>query len=80
MIKLTRMMSRTDIIILQQKRVNQGAHTRLWVITTSLKRLWVITTSLQSQKIKHNGTSKTRPVSETPTLVNSDFYIGKRQK
>ena len=31
-------------------------------------------------KIKHNRTSKTRLVSETPTSVNSDFHTGKRQK
>ena len=31
-------------------------------------------------KTKHNGKSKTRLVSEVPTSVKSDFYIGKRQK
>ena len=31
-------------------------------------------------KIKHNGISKTRLVSETSTSVNSDFYTGERQK
>ena len=31
-------------------------------------------------RIKHNGISKTRLVSETSTSVNSDFYISKRQK
>ena len=51
MIGLTHMMSGTDTITLQQKRMNQGAHTRLRVITTSLKCLWVITTSLQSHKL-----------------------------
>ena len=50
MIGLTRMMSGTDTITLQQKRMNQGAHTLVWVTTTSLKNLQMITTSLQSQK------------------------------
>ena len=31
-------------------------------------------------KTKHNGKSKTRTVSEVPTSIKSDFYIGKRQK
>ena len=31
-------------------------------------------------KTKHNGKLKTRLVSEVPTSVKSDFYIGKRQK
>ena len=31
-------------------------------------------------KIKHNGTSKTRLVSETSISVDSDFYTGKRRK
>ena len=31
-------------------------------------------------KTKHNGRSKTRLVSEVPTSVKSDFYIGERQK
>ena len=31
-------------------------------------------------KIKHNGISKTRLISETSTSVNSDFYTGERQK
>ena len=31
-------------------------------------------------KIKHDGTSKTRLVSETSTSMNSDFYTGERQK
>ena len=31
-------------------------------------------------KTKHNGKSKTRFVSEVPTSVELDFYIGKRQK
>ena len=31
-------------------------------------------------KTKHNGRSKTRLVSEVPTSVKSEFYIGKRQK
>ena len=30
-------------------------------------------------KIKHNGKSKTRIVSEVPTSIKSDFYIGERQ-
>ena len=35
---------------------------------------------LKLTKTKHNGESKTRIVSEVPTSVKSDFYIGKRQK
>ena len=31
-------------------------------------------------KIKHNGISKTRLVSEISTSVNWDFYTGERQK
>ena len=31
-------------------------------------------------KTKHNGRSKARLVNEVPTSVNSDIYIGKRQK
>ena len=31
-------------------------------------------------KTKHNGKSKTRLVSQIPTSVESDFYIGERQK
>ena len=31
-------------------------------------------------KTKHNGKSKTRIVSEVPTSIKSDFYIGERQK
>ena len=31
-------------------------------------------------KTKHNGRSKTRLVSEVPTSVKSDFYIGKHQQ
>ena len=31
-------------------------------------------------KTKHNGKSKTRIVSEVPTSIKSNFYIGKRQK
>ena len=31
-------------------------------------------------KTKHNRESKTRIVSEVPTSVKSDFYIGERQK
>ena len=31
-------------------------------------------------KTKHNGKSKTRLVSEVSTSVESDFYIGERQK
>ena len=31
-------------------------------------------------KTKRNGKSKTRVVSEVPTSIKSDFYIGKRQK
>ena len=58
MIGLTRMMSGTDTITLQQKRMNQGAHTRLRVITTSLKRLRVITTSLKSQKSSTTGSRR----------------------
>ena len=30
-------------------------------------------------KIKHNGRSKTRIMSEVPTSIKSDFYIGKHQ-
>ena len=31
-------------------------------------------------KTKHNRKSKTRIVSEVPTSIKSDFYIGERQK
>ena len=31
-------------------------------------------------KTKHNGKSKTRIMSEVPTSIKSDFYIGERQK
>ena len=31
-------------------------------------------------KTKHNGKSKTRIVSEVPTSIKSNFYIGKHQK
>ena len=55
MIGLTLMMSGTDTITLQQNKMNQGAHTRFRVITTSLKHLQVITTSLQSQKSSTTG-------------------------
>ena len=58
MIGLTLMMSGTDTITLQQKRTNQGAHTRLRVITTSLKHLRVIKTPSQSQKLSTTGSQK----------------------
>ena len=35
---------------------------------------------LKLNKTKHNRKSKTRSVSEVPTSIKSDFYIGKRQK
>ena len=31
-------------------------------------------------KTKHNGKSKTKLVSEVPSSLKSNFYIGKRQK
>ena len=52
---MTRMMSETIDITLLQKRMNQVAHTRLRVITTSLKRLQVITTSINSPKPSITG-------------------------
>ena len=55
MIGLTRMMSGTDSITLQQKSINWGAHTLLLMTTTSLESLWVITTSIQSQKSSTTG-------------------------
>ena len=35
---------------------------------------------LKLTKTKHNGKSKARIVSEVPTSIKSDFYIGKLQK
>ena len=35
---------------------------------------------LKLTKTKHNGRSKTRLVSEVPTSIESNFYIGERQK
>ena len=34
---------------------------------------------LKLTKTKHNGKSKTRIVSEVPTSIKPDFYVGKRQ-
>ena len=58
MIGLTCMMSRTDNIILQQKRMIQGAHTCLRMLTASLKHLRVIMTFLQSQKSSTRGSQR----------------------
>ena len=62
--RLTHMMSGTDTITLQQKSMNQGAHIRF----TGDNNTFTVT------KIKHDGTSKTRLVSETPTSVNFGFF------
>ena len=74
------MMSGTDTITLQQKRMNQGAHTCLRMITTSFKTFTGDNDIFTITKTKHNGISKTRLVSETSTSVNSDFYFDERQK
>ena len=52
------MINGTDTITLQQKRMNQGNHTRLRVITISLKRLRMITTSLKSQNSSTTGSRR----------------------
>ena len=49
--------------------MNQEAHTRLWVVTTSLN---------SPDRIKHNGISKTRLVSKVSTSVKSDFYTNNK--
>ena len=79
MIGLTLMMSGTGTITLEKENESGSSHTLTGdnnIFKTSVGDNDIFTIT----KIKHDGTSKTRLVSETSTSMNSDFYTGKRQK